>query len=329
VALAHVRSQSMQSLRVMYLTEPHVDQRHVLEAVGPPHDLVIFDPDAPLAPQFEAVDVVIDSGGSMGTRAMLDAAPRVRLWQIMGSGFEHFDLDYWRARGVLVANCPGTATASALAERAMMFTLMLAHGYRAAEVNVRRGLAYEPTAQDLKGKLLALVGFGASAIEFARLARAFGMRVAAVDIRAISDAEAAERGLEWRGTPDDLDDLVRMADVLSVHLHVNEGTRGIINDRRLRLLKPTAFLINVARGALVDEVALTAALQEGRLAGAGLDVFTAEPLDPASPLLRLPNVIATPHTAGMHDGAWRLRAQFCAHNVDRIAAGLEPECRLV
>ena len=119
-----------------------------------------------------------------------------------------------------------------------------------------------------------------------------------------------------------------MADVLSVHLHLDQHTRGIIDARRLGLLKPSAFLINVARGPLVDEAALTAALAEGRLAGAGLDVFTAEPPDPSSQLLRLPNVVATPHTAGNSDGPLRRRAEFRAQNVDRVAAGLEPECRI-
>ena len=319
----------MSRLRAIYLTEPHLDPRHIIEAVAPKHDLAVFDPSAPLLAQFQDADVVIDSGGSVGTRAMLDAARRVRLWQIMGSGFEHFDLAYWQSRGVQVANCPGAATAAALAERAMMFTLMLAHGYPDANANLRRGVVYRPAAHDLRGQVLGLIGFGASAIEFARLARSFGMRIAAVDVRDISDAEAAERGVEWRGSPDEVDTLVRMADVLSVHLHLNDQTRGIVDDRRLRLLKPTAFVINVARGALVDEAALAAALREGRVAGAGLDVFAAEPPDLDSPLLRLPNVVATPHTAGNHDGALRQRAAFCARNLDRVAAGLEPECRLV
>jgi D-3-phosphoglycerate dehydrogenase / 2-oxoglutarate reductase len=318
----------MQRLRVVYLPEPHNDARRVIEAVGPKHDLSVFDSAAPLPAQLQDADVVIDSGGSVGTRAMLDAAPHVRLWQIMGSGFEHFDLEYWRARGVAVANCPGTASAAALAERAMLFTLMLAHRYREANANLHLGTFYRPLADELHGKLLGLIGFGASAIAFAGLARAFGMRLAAIDVRTISDDEAAERGLEWRGTPDELDALVQMADVLSVHLHLDQHTRGIIDARRLRLLKPSAFLINVARGPLVDEAALTAALAQGRLAGAGLDVFTAEPPDPSSQLLRLPNVVATPHTAGNSDGTLRRRAEFCAQNVDRVAAGLEPECRI-
>jgi phosphoglycerate dehydrogenase-like enzyme len=181
-------------MRVVYLTESHIDPRYVLEAVGTKHSVAIFDPAAPLERQFSHADVVIDSGGSVGTRAMLDAADGVRLWQIMGSGFEHFDLDYWAARGVPVANCPGTTTAQALAERAMMFTLMLAHGYREADANLHNGVVYRPTAEDLHGRLLALVGFGASAIAFARLARMFGMRVAAVDVRDIGEMKRTSTG---------------------------------------------------------------------------------------------------------------------------------------
>src|SRR5262245_16426374 len=123
-------------MRVVYLTEPHLDARFVLEAVGAKHDVVTFDPTAGLDQQLRDADVVIDSGGSVGTRAMLDAAPRVRLWQIMGSGFEHFDLEYWRSRRVPVANCPGSATARALAERALLFVLMLGHRYRESEANL-------------------------------------------------------------------------------------------------------------------------------------------------------------------------------------------------
>jgi len=318
----------MPRLHVVYLPEPHLDPQHVVEAIGARHELVIFDRAAPLEAQLQNADVVIDSGGSVGTRAMLDAAPLVRLWQIMGSGYEHFDLEYWRTRGVAVANCPGTASAPALAERALLFTLMLAHRYREAEANLHQGVMYAPLADELRGKLLGLIGFGASGIAFAALARAFGMRLAAIDIRSISDQEAADHGLEWRGTPDDIAALLPMVDVLTLHLHLNEHTRGIIDDRRLRLLKPTAFLINVARGPLVDEPALVAALVEGRLAGAGLDVFAHEPLQLDSALLRLPNVVATPHTAGHSGGTWRRRAMFCAENVDRVAAGLEPECRI-
>ena len=115
---------------------------------------------------------------------------------------------------------------------------------------------------------------------------------------------------------------------MSLHLHLNAETRGLIDARRLALMKPTAFLINVARGALVDEAALVKALTAGRLGGAGLDVYSHEPPDPNSPLFHLPNVIATPHIAGMTDGTSRKRARCAADNVDRIAAGLEPLYRV-
>lgn len=322
------RRSGVDRLKVVYLAEPHIDPRHIINAVDPTHDLRVWDPTAPLSEQFADADAVIDSGGSVGTQAMLDVAPRVRLWQIMGSGFEHFNVARWRARGVAVANCPGIGSAPALAERAMLFTLLLAHRYREARENLRRGVAFRPIADELSGKVLGLVGFGASATAFAGLARAFGMRLAAVDTRNISDDEAAERDLVWRGAPEDLDELMTMSDVLSVHLHLNDQTRGIIDDRRLRLLRPTAFVINVARGALIDELALASALSEGRLAGAGLDVFETEPAGLDSPLLRLSNVVATPHTAGISEGTLRRRAEFCAHNLDRVAEGLEPESRV-
>src|SRR5258708_7796475 len=141
----------MQRLHVVYLTEPHIDPHFVIEAVGPQHDLILFDSTLPLGPQLANADVVIDSGGSVGTRAMLDAALSVRLWQIMGSGFDHFDLDYWQSRGVAVANCPGTASAPALAERAMLFSLMLAHRFRQGEANLHRGIAFRPLADELSG----------------------------------------------------------------------------------------------------------------------------------------------------------------------------------
>jgi len=314
-------------LKVIYLSEPHIDSKYVIEAVSARgHAITVYDPASPLGPQFVDVDVVIDSGGSVGTAEMLDAAPNVRLWQIQGSGIDHFPFAYWSERGVRVANCPGAASAPALAERAMMFTLMLMQRYPEAAANVRRGTMYVPRGRELDGKLLGLVGFGAAASAFARRATAFGMRVATVDIRDISDAESAEYQLHWRATPDRLDELIGMSDVLSLHLHLTSATHHILDERRMGLLRPGAYVINVSRGELIDEAALLRALQSGRVAGAGLDVVTEEPFRPDDPLLKLPNVVATPHTAGNTDGTLSRRAAFCADNVERIASGLEPNC---
>jgi phosphoglycerate dehydrogenase-like enzyme len=314
-------------LNVIYLSEPHIDSKYIVEAVltlG--HGITIYDPSSPLGPQFVDADVVIDSGGSVGTPEMLDAAVKVRLWQIQGSGIDHFPFAYWARRGVRVANCPGAASAPALAERAMMFTLMLMQRYSEAGANVRRGIMYEPRAQELNGRVLGMIGFGAAARAFARLAAAFGMRIAAVDIRDITDAEAGENQLCWRATPDRLDELIQMSDVLSLHLHLTPETHHILDERRLGLLRPGAYIINVSRGELIDEVALLRELQRGRVAGAGLDVVSEEPFEPDNPLLSLPTVVATPHTAGNTDGTLARRAAFCADNVDRVAHGLDPNC---
>ncbi|MBI4530233.1 MAG: hypothetical protein HY709_01825, partial [Candidatus Latescibacteria bacterium] len=272
--------------------------------------------------------VVIDHGGSVGTRAMMDAAKDARLWQILGTGFDHFDLNYIRSRGIPVANCPGQFSSVALAETAMMFILMLAHRYRQAVTNFQSGVFYEPLGRELDGLNLGIIGFGASGQDLSRCAKAFGMRIFGIDVRAIEPEILEEIRPKFLGTPTDLDRVVAESDFLSLHLHLNATTRHIIDARRLALMKPTACLINVARGALVDEVALYEALTTGKLGGAGLDVFAQEPPDPAAPIFQLPNVVVTPHIAGVTDGTSRKRAACVAQNVDRIAQGLEPLYRI-
>lgn len=300
----------------------------VVAALGGRHHFRVLDSSQPLAPQFADVDVVIDHGGAAGTRAMLDVAGSVKLWQVLGTGLDHFDLAYWHSKGMPVANCPGPFSAVALAESALMLMLMLARRYPIAQANLQQGILYEPLGRELIGLRLGIVGFGASGSELARRARAFGLRLSAIDIREISPGEVEEYGLEFVGKPADLDQMVADVDILSLHLHLTRQTHQIIDARRLALMKPDALLINVARGALVDEAALEQALLAGKLGGAGLDAFSQEPPDTRAPLFRLPNVIAMPHTAGVTDGTSRRRAQCCADNVDRIAAGLPPLYRV-
>ena len=297
----------------------------IVDAIGDRHDLRILDYDQPIAPQFDGVDVVIDHGGSAGTREMADAAAGgVRLWQILGTGFDHFDLDYWRSKNLPVANCPGIFSAVALAECAMMFMLMLARQYPVTQTNLKQGELYRPVGMELDGLKLGIIGFGASGIELARRAAPFGLKMSVIDIRDVEADEMREFGLEFAGKPADLDSVVAASDFLSLHLHLNEETRHTIDARRLGLMKSTAFLINVARGALVDEAALIEVLSERKIAGAGLDVFGQEPPDLNSPIFSLPNVIATPHISGGTDGTSRKRAGAAAENVDRIASGLKP-----
>jgi phosphoglycerate dehydrogenase-like enzyme len=297
----------------------------VIAAIGDRHHLRIYDFSQPPATQFDGVDVVIDHGGSHRTHDLADAAAgKIKLWQILGTGVDHFPLDYWCAKGIPVANTPGPFSAVSLAECAMMFILMLTRKYPIARANLEQGILYSPLGMELVGLRLGIIGFGASGQALAFRAAAFGMKIAAIDIREVNENEIERFGLEFVGTPADLDDLIARSDVISLHLHLTQETHHLINQQRLARLKPTAFLINVARGALVDEEALVQALVEGKIAGAGIDVYSQEPPDIRSPLFHLPNVITTPHSAGVTDGTSRKRAGACVENVDRIATGLEP-----
>ena len=322
-----------QRLKVLFLPLPDLFERwgnDVVAAVTKKHDLRIADYDQPLAPQFEDIDAVIDHGGSVGTREMVDlaAAGKVRHWQILGTGFDHFDLEYWKAKGMPVSNCPGAFSAVALADCAMMFILMLARKYHESKEILNAGELYRPLGAEMEGWKLGILGLGASGIELAKRATGFGMKPLAIDIRDIGADEVSELGLEFAGKPSDMDHVIAQSDVVSLHLHLNQETRHIIDRRRLKMMKSSAYLINVSRGELVDEAALDQALVEGWIGGAGIDVFSQEPPDLSSPIFRLPNAVTTPHIAGVTDGTSRKRAACAAENLDRIAAGLEPLYRI-
>ncbi len=340
-----------QRLSLLYIAHPFLPNegftpwgRDVFNAIGDRHEIRTLDKKRPVAPQLEGVDMVIDLGGEAGTREgvseersrlateLADAAEgKVRLWQIVGSGFEHFDLEHWKSKGIPVANAPGQFSSVALAECAMMFILMLTRKYPVARANFKQGLIGQPLGIELVGLQLGIIGLGASGKELASRALAFGMRIAAIDIRDVGEEEVEEFQLEFVGKPADLDQVVAESDVLSLHLHVNQETTHLIDARRLALMKPTALLVNIARGALVDEEALARALLEGQIGGAGLDVFAGDTLeghDWNAPVYSLPNVVTTPHIAGGTDGTSRKRAQAVAQNADRIADGLPPLYRI-
>ena len=318
-------------LKILYLPLDSTDpiwQEEVVKAVSPRHDLVVYDRSKPLAEQFAGVEAVLDVGGSIGTRAMYDAAKDARLWQILGTGLDHVDIAYMKTKDFAIAHCPGQFSSVALAECAMMYILMLSRRFQEASGNFKSGILYKPTGLELADKVLGIIGFGSSGQELARRARGFGMRIWGVDVRPIEPAILNELQPEFMGSPEDIDRVIAGSDFLSLHLHLTPETRHLIDARRLALMKRSACLINVARGALVDEGALYAALLEGSIGGAGLDVFAHEPPDPSLPVYQLPNVVVTPHIAGVTDGTARKRAAVAAENTHRIAQGLEPLYRV-
>jgi phosphoglycerate dehydrogenase-like enzyme len=302
---------------------PWLDDLH--QAVAGRHRLRTWDATRPLNAQLDGIDAVVDQGGYAGHREFADeVSARVRLWQVLATGVEHIDLPYWRDRGIALTNCPGPFSAIALAEFSLMLMLMLSRRYVEARKNLDGGVFYRPIGSELDGKTLGIVGFGASGRELAVRARGFGMRLMAVDLVAANRQDIQKYGLDWAGATVDLDTMLGVSDFVSLHLPVTAETQHIIDARRLSLMKATAYLINVARGALIDETVLTRVLTAGEIAGAGLDVFDHEPLQRWSPLFDLPNVVATPHVAGSTDGTSRRRAAAAAENLDRVAQGLVP-----
>ena len=175
--------------------------------------------------------------------------------------------------------------------------------------------------RELRGKTVGIVGFGRIGREFARIAKGFQANIIYCDaVRAPTSVEQ-EVGAERLA----LDDLLQRADVVSVHTPLTAETKGLINARTLGLMKPSAILVNTSRGPVIDEPALIEALRNNRIAGAGLDVFTAEPLETDSPLLSLDNVVLTSHIAGVTLDTWSRRIAFGFANIERVAAGQPPE----
>lgn len=222
---------------------------------------------------------------------LLERAPRLRVIGRAGVGVDNIDLDAATERGIPVLNAPSGNTVSA-AELTLALILALARKVPEADRSVRAG-EWRRSAfagAELRGKTLGLVGAGRIGGEVARRAQGFGMGVLAHDPY-LSEERAEELGLE----PVSLEALLERADVVSLHVPLTSTTRGMIGAGELARMKPSALLVNLARGGVVDEDALAEALNGGTIAGAALDVYASEPLEEASPLRDAPNTVLTPH----------------------------------
>jgi len=225
------------------------------------------------------------------TAEVLEAGARLKVVGRAGVGVDNIDVETARRRGVVVLNAPGGNVISA-AEFAFALMLALVRRIPQADASLKAG-KWERNrfrGAELHGKTLGLIGAGRIGSEVAKRARAFGMQVVVHDPY-LSPERAGEMGVELVA----LAALLQSADVVSIHTPLTDETRGLIGSDQLRLMKPTAYLINAARGGVVDEVALAAALEEKKLAGAALDVFEEEPVSADHPLLKLDNVVAVAH----------------------------------
>lgn len=286
----------------------------------------VFDGRRPAADQFAGIKIVVEAGGSFATPEMIEAAAAagVRFWQVIGTGMDHVDVERFHRSGLVLSNLPGVFSSIALAEHALFGMLFFAKNFPASQRALRSQILCEPVNDELFGKTLGLLGFGASGRELAARATPFGLRVLAMDIIPPDPSTVAGLGIDFLGGRDGFERVVSEADYVSLHVPLTESTRRMIDRRALGLMKPTAVLINVARSEIVEEEALIDALTQGRIRGAALDVFPEEPVDPNHPLLQLENVLSTPHTAGVTRGTSRRRVKAAVENVRRILNGEAP-----
>ena len=253
------------------------------------------------------------------TDRVLAASPQLRAISRTGVGIDAIDLRAATARGIIVANSAG-ANRHAVADFALGLILCCARKLPENLAEVRRGGWARHEGVDLPGKTLGIVGLGAIGKEVAQRALGFRMRVLANDL-ALDRPFADKHGISYVS----LEDLLRQSDFVSLHLFLDAASRHLINDERLALMKPTAFLINTARGGVVDPEALCRALAEKRIAGAALDVVEEEPLPADSPLRGFANLLLTPHIAGATAESGQRSAAMAAENLIRALRGERPE----
>jgi D-3-phosphoglycerate dehydrogenase / 2-oxoglutarate reductase len=298
------------------------EERAVLEATGAELDPHQARTEAELVAICRDADVVLTQYAPLTAR-VIDALDRCRGIVRYGVGVDTVDIPAATRRGIWVCNVPDYGV-DEVSDHAVTLLLALARKLIPMAEAVQAGRwdvnEFKPIRR-LRGRTLGLIGLGRIGSAVARKARPFGLRVIAAD--PYRPAEYfAERHVEAVG----LDDLLAAGDYVSVHAPLTEETHHLIGERELGLMKPTAFLINTARGGVVDGRAVAGALREGRIAGAGLDVVEREPIAPDDPLLGLPNCIITPHAAWHSDEAFRALKTLAAEEAARLLLGQPPRC---
>ncbi len=294
-------------------------EKTVREAVGGGPELVFY-PDRRTEPEILArrcagCEAVVLSNFPFG-RDVLERCPDLRMICVAFTGTDHVDLEYCRERGIAVCNCAGYSTA-AVADLVFGMVVALARNLLPCDAACRAGGTRDGLVGfELEGKTFGVVGAGAIGTRVARIAQAFGCRVLAC-----SRTPKEIPGVLFT----DLDTLLQESDVVSLHVPQTPETVGMIGREQFARMKPTALFINTARGPVADTAALLEALENGVIAGAGVDVFDTEPpLPPDHPLLGAPRLICTPHVAFATDQAFEKRAEIVAGN---LAAWLRGEPR--
>jgi D-3-phosphoglycerate dehydrogenase len=303
---------------VLLLSQIHPDAVALLERAGCTTELVTDLSWPALSAALPRAEALIVRLHPIGAREVA-AAPRLRVVARHGAGHDTVDVAALTARGVLLTVTP-FANSDSVAEHAVLLMLAAARHLPENHARVadgRWGREAPRVGVEIGTRTLLVIGFGRSGQRVARIARGFGTRVLVHD--RVEKAPLIEAA---RCMPaPELRDALRHADLVSLHCPATEATRGMVDAAFLAAMKPGAILVNTARGSLVDEGAVAAALHAGRLGAAGLDVFAEEPVPPGNPLLTAPNVVLTPHIAAGSAEAMRNMAMHAAEAVIAVFAG--------
>jgi phosphoglycerate dehydrogenase-like enzyme len=297
----------------------------IARSLTPPgFELVVVDPGTPEFYQAAAdAEYYLGLARQMGGE-FFRSTPKLKLVQLLSAGYDRVDIEAARKAGVPVAN-NGGANAIAVAEHAILLMLAVLKRLVRFHNDVvagkwRVGDMADGRVFELAGKTLGVVGLGNIGKKVARRAAAFDMDIQYYDIARLSEDQEDALGVRFVL----LGELLRTSDVVTLHVPLDDTTRGMIGARELGMMRPTAILINTCRGPVVDETALHDALTRGQITGAGLDVMVEEPPARNHPLFSLPNVTLTPHSAGPTWENWTARFRNGFDNIQRVAAGRAP-----
>ena len=306
-------------MRIYFCREGLNSIMAILQRELPDDQVLCCAPEKVVEASWDA-DVLVPTVSPVTAEAI--AAPQLKLVQQYGAGLDTVDIPAATRRGVYVANVPsaGTGNAESVAELSLLFMLALARRYPQAREALQQRKLGTPFGSALKGRTAAIVGFGGIGQELAKRLRGFEMKVLAVSKRG---PKAQDVPVDFHGALDALHTVLRQADFVIVAPPLNDETRGMIGQAEYACMKPSAFIINVARGPVLDYDATVAVLKDKRIAGAGLDVFWQEPFDPADEIFSY-NVIATPHVGGATDLSLQGIAKKVADNINRVRRGEAP-----
>lgn len=311
--------------RIVVVPPTHAEIAEIAKRMAPSgFELVVSRPDRVALEQvLPTAEYIVCYPNVVSDDAFYKAAPKLKLYQLLSAGYDDVDIAAANRAKVPVCN-NGGANAISVSEHAMMLMLTVSRRvvwqHESVSAGRWRGNGAAPMMYEIYDKTLGIVGLGTIGKKVARLGRAFGMRVQYFDIARLTEDEADALGVKFRL----MRELLRSSDIVSLHVPLNDSTRHMIGVEELSLMKPTAIIINTSRGPVIDEAALHKTLSEGKIFGAGLDVFDQEPPPSNNPLFKLDNVVLTAHFAGptWDNHAARFRNAF--DNVQRVARGEPP-----